>query len=958
LLPIPTPAITPIPEYGTYEVRGTAASETASEGTLNLSTLPIIWDPQNFAGFYYDLNYNLGNEELQILQPDLSSNQRNIAKGNLVYRTSAQPKMLNVVKYAFGGNIFSAATSGLERTASGQAFEGGNYYILGWQGEKYVALNGKVDRLARLILEQGTSAADKKTLAIGETWDIGDNWTITLQSIDVRSTPRMAWLVLGREGIKKDDIFVSSGTFGARSVYTYVEKNISNETDVPLFVTYLDSVFAGATTDMVQLRYTWLISTSINEIKNSNIYGKFKDATVNGRTISLNNSDSMISLSRDTTVDLIGNIKFKVADNETLRFIPLAVHSSTAGIYEIRGTSWNETPISGFGGTGRIAVWNVSNFAGFYYDNDNNLGKEELHLLQTDLSSFQRTIRQNNLVYSTKAQPKMLNVVKYAFGGNVPAAEAAGLERTAPWQAFEGGNYHIVAWQGEKYVALNGMVHKITRQILEQGTYAADKKTLTIGETWDVGGGWSLTVKSINVNSTPRTALLELRKDGVKKDERSISAGTSDAKPVYTYAEYSIAGESNVPAFVTYVDSIFAGATADLLQLRYTWAISTEITTIQSGDKFGLLTVVDMDVANKRLGLKNSDIDVNLNQNDVGIMGNLKFKVKCDGYYWNCYGDVLRFMPVIVRYVDNNNYPPGGVTYLRAISQGPDYIKWAWNDPTDPDFDHVQVYIDGTFKNNVPIGTQVYNATGFARYTVHTIATRTVDNSGNINPNWVNHTTWTELPTPAPVSPPESRYVWDASLGSNLTYTWKPMNFDGFYYDLDNNIGNESLTIRLDSNISRNIQQNNLRYSTIPETVSFKYKPFGEFSVIGFMSEKYFAGYSTGIASIPISSLSYGQLHKVLTDDDTQRAVYAGSTITLGEGYVLKVNDVKISNEVSLSLLKDGAEVDNALVSPGVSYVYSKNIGSINDFPIIAVRIDNIFRGSETNAAFIKGIFQ
>src|SRR3990170_4422814 len=229
MFPIPPPTITPIQDYGTYEVRGTAASEMAGEGAMNLSTPPITWDPQNFAGFYYDLNYNLGKEELQILQPDLSSNQRNIAKGNLVYRTSAQPKKLNVVKYAFGDNVIPAAASGLKRTGSGQAFEGGNYYILGWQGEKYVALNGKVDRLARLILEQGTSAADKKTLAIGETWDIGDNWTITLQSIDVRSTPRMAWLVLGREGIKKDDIFVSSGTFGARSVYTYVEKNISNE---------------------------------------------------------------------------------------------------------------------------------------------------------------------------------------------------------------------------------------------------------------------------------------------------------------------------------------------------------------------------------------------------------------------------------------------------------------------------------------------------------------------------------------------------------------------------------------------------------------------------------------------------------------------------------------------------------------------------------------------------------
>jgi hypothetical protein len=32
----------------------------------------------------------------------------------------------------------------------------------------------------------------------------------------------------------------------------------------------------------------------------------------------------------------------------------------------------------------------------------------------------------------------------------------------------------------------------------------------------------------------------------------------------------------------------------------------------------------------------------------------------------------------------------------------------------------------------------------------------------------------------APVSPPESRFVWEP--GENLTFTWTSANFDGFYY--------------------------------------------------------------------------------------------------------------------------------------------------------------------------------
>jgi len=43
----------------------------------------------------------------------------------------------------------------------------------------------------------------------------------------------------------------------------HVEKNIAGEYDVPMFVTYIDSIFAGSTSDMAQLRYTWAISDNV-----------------------------------------------------------------------------------------------------------------------------------------------------------------------------------------------------------------------------------------------------------------------------------------------------------------------------------------------------------------------------------------------------------------------------------------------------------------------------------------------------------------------------------------------------------------------------------------------------------------------------------------------------------------------------------------------------------------------
>ncbi len=615
-LPVPIPSSMHYPAYGTYEIRGTPAAGPGLEA-------PIIWTPQNFAGFYYDIDGNTGTEVLNILQPDIAAT-RTIDNGNLTYSTASQTKMLNVVKYAFGGNVPAAEASGLA------GFDNGNYDILGWQGLRYTALKGNVSKLAGLVLEQGSTTSDKKTFAPGETWDIGGNWTLTLQSVDVKAYPRYAWFTLGKDGAKIEDIFVSQ-----QKIFTYVKKNFSNETNVPLFTTYLDSVFAGATTDMVQLRYTWALNTSIIEIRSDETYGIFTDAEVIAdRILQLRNSNTQVVLSRGSWTDLMGTLRLRVADNDSLMFMPVAVHRQP-GTGEIRGAVWNEYPIEGFGGIGRGGVWNASNFAGLFYDIDNDLGTEELNVLQTDLNNYQRTIYQNNLAYNTTAQPKMLNLVKYAFGGNVSAAAAAGLNMTAPGQAFEGGRYQILGWQGEKHVAVNGMVETLSELIIEQGPYVTEKKTMIPNETWNVGGGWSLTLDFANARASPRQVGITLWKNGEFMDSRVLTSGYG-ANSVYSYGD----GDTNSPLFVAYVDAVFAGAFSDMAQFRYTWAVSPEVTSINSGDRFGVFNVTEVNTTSRRIGLRNVDTAVTLSQyyGTVDLMGDLKFRVANDY-------SVLRFYP-------------------------------------------------------------------------------------------------------------------------------------------------------------------------------------------------------------------------------------------------------------------------------------------------------------------------
>ncbi len=88
--------------------------------------------------------------------------------------------------------------------------------------------------------------------------------------------------------------------------------------------------------------------------------------------------------------------------------------------------------------------------------------------------------------------------------------------------------------------------------------------------------------------------------------------------------------------------------------------------------------------------------------------------------------------------------PPASVTSLTNVTYNETFINWTWTDPTDFDFDHVEVWIDSIFIVNVSNGTQFYNATGLIPNTQHNISTRTVDIRSNINQTWVNHSAWTD----------------------------------------------------------------------------------------------------------------------------------------------------------------------------------------------------------------------
>ncbi len=196
-------------------------------------------------------------------------------------------------------------------------------------------------------------------------------------------------------------------------------------------------------------------------------------------------------------------------------------------------------------------------------------------------------------------------------------------------------------------------------------------------------------------------------------------------------------------------------------------------------------------------------------------------------------------------------------------------------------------------------------------------------------------------------------------------FTWTPYNFEGFYYDIDDDVGTESLQAKITD--GSRIEEKDLLYMTRPQPVKFEFEDWGKYDVIGFMADKYFAGYNNLTKfTDEASSINEGQLRKILIDSDDSQTIASGSVLSLEEGYELRIKQVDLNgNKVYLALAKDGSEVDSKVVTPSgdptdraSNYRYEVDIGGEKDVPIIVAHVQSVFRSTETDLATIDGLFQ
>jgi uncharacterized repeat protein (TIGR01451 family) len=116
--------------------------------------------------------------------------------------------------------------------------------------------------------------------------------------------------------------------------------------------------------------------------------------------------------------------------------------------------------------------------------------------------------------------------------------------------------------------------------------------------------------------------------------------------------------------------------------------------------------------------------------------------------------------------------PPQSIGNLQS-SNGSTWINWTWQNPTDTDFNHTEIYLNGIFQTD--ISAEYFNATGLQPETDYTIGTRTVDINGNVNETWINSTATTVAELSSDVEKPVIQSVIlfpaNTTAGSKINIT-------------------------------------------------------------------------------------------------------------------------------------------------------------------------------------------
>lgn len=259
--------------------------------------------------------------------------------------------------------------------------------------------------------------------------------------------------------------------------------------------------------------------------------------------------------------------------------------------------------------------WDANSFSGFWYPIKPGISSEILYIHNSVNSSspiqLGDKIAEGDLYYVSKPQKKKTKIAGCDDAGTY-IADGADLEF-----------YYLMGFFGPQYVVMPEDTEdlskgyrpdKIAKILLE--TDSDFKKQMDTGQEWELAGGWSLVAQQIDVEGGK--VWIQLNKDGEEKDTAVMSGDSDLTAPERTYVYKD---DDDYPLFYCYVDSIFRGQDTEFVVFKYAF-LRDEITTIQTGDTYGIFDVEGFTVPEMMNGIDyaGSGKDTVLNAGDSALV--------------------------------------------------------------------------------------------------------------------------------------------------------------------------------------------------------------------------------------------------------------------------------------------------------------------------------------------------
>ncbi|MGV8175160.1 MAG: S-layer protein domain-containing protein [Methanothrix sp.] len=280
-------------DYGVYDIRGPVFGDMPLLEVQSNFSFMARWNAENYTGFFFDPDNDLGGEELAILSVEgRRIPQPSSSKVGLLYTSRAQPKEF---EYKPWGDYYIISLFGAPY------FAGYDFSIDGRRISKSLLKNEYFGQVVYDSELQGNITAGNYPLAEGYEMRIRDvgNDSLFIQ-------------------LFKDDLLVDSSVVESDTTYIY-SKDVENIEDLPIVMIHFGNIFNDNSHSFAAIDGIFQISDTVLPIEPGTGFGELEIYHVQAEGVIFFNHDS-INLNRNSRVNIGPGMDIRVADNDTLRY--------------------------------------------------------------------------------------------------------------------------------------------------------------------------------------------------------------------------------------------------------------------------------------------------------------------------------------------------------------------------------------------------------------------------------------------------------------------------------------------------------------------------------------------------------------------------------------------------------------------------------------------------------------